>query len=63
MNAKSSASKFGMSTSIFSISFIFQILYLFLKNKIRKRLGEYNMCLTIILYAIKEQTGFEFDKN
>jgi hypothetical protein len=48
---------------IFSISFIFQILYLFLKNKIRKRLGEYNMCLTIILYAIKEQTGFEFDKN
>ena len=52
-----------ISIIIFLISIIFQILYLYLKNKIRKRLNDYNMCLTIILCEIKEQTGFEFNKN
>jgi|GEM_PF-496529 len=52
-----------ISIIIFLISIIFQILYLYLKNKINKKLCEYNFALDIVLNEINKQTGLEFNKN
>ncbi len=45
----------------FPLSIIFQLIHIYLKYRLKKRLGDYNYCITTVQDQIKRVLGFELN--